>query len=109
MENFLVIENLIKKYGSFLALDEFSCDIPKEVTGLLGPNGAGKTTLLRAILGVHRFESGIIKLLDYKLPNDLLLMKDIVQFENETSKNAVIMGRATKKFLMWLEKKKINN
>lgn len=32
--------------------------------------------------------------------------EDIVQFEKETNKNAVIMGRETKKFLMYLKKKR---
>ena len=60
MRNFLVIRDLVKKYGSFPALDGFSCDIPKGITGLLGPNGAGNTTLLRSILGINPFLSGII-------------------------------------------------
>jgi len=85
MDSFLVIQNLIKKYGSFLALDGFSCDIPKGVIGLLGPNGAGKTTLLRAILGVHKFESGVIKFLDYNLPKDLLIIKDKIGYQPEVN------------------------
>jgi len=85
MDSFLVIQNLIKKYGSFLALDGFSCDIPKGVIGLLGPNGAGKTTLLRAILGVHKFESGVIKFLDYNLPKDLLIIKDKIGYQSEVN------------------------
>jgi ABC-2 type transport system ATP-binding protein len=83
MQNILVIQDLVKKYGSLLALDSFSCDIPKGVTGLLGPNGAGKTTLLRAILGIHPFESGIIRFLDYKLPKDLLAVKDKIGYQPE--------------------------
>lgn len=45
------IKNLTVRYGSFVALNNFSCDIEPGCTGLLGPNGAGKTTLLKTILG----------------------------------------------------------
>ena len=45
------IQNLTVRYGSFTALNGFSCDIPEGCTGLLGPNGAGKTTLLKTLLG----------------------------------------------------------
>jgi ABC-2 type transport system ATP-binding protein len=83
MQNILVIRDLVKKYGSFLALDGFSCDIPKGVTGLLGPNGAGKTTFLRALLGIHPFESGSIRFLDYELPKDLLAVKDKIGYQPE--------------------------
>jgi len=85
MENILITKDLVKKYGSFLALDGFSCDIPKGVTGLLGPNGAGKTTFLRAVLGVHPFKSGSIKFLDYNLPKDLLAIKDKIGYQPEVN------------------------
>lgn len=45
------IRNLTVRYGSFVALNDFSCDIEPGCTGLLGPNGAGKTTLLKTFLG----------------------------------------------------------
>lgn len=45
------IHNLTVKYGSFTALNNFSCQIEEGCTGLLGPNGAGKTTLLKTMLG----------------------------------------------------------
>jgi ABC-2 type transport system ATP-binding protein len=43
---------LTKHYGSTLALDQFSLEVPSgAVFGLLGPNGAGKTTFLRLVMG----------------------------------------------------------
>ncbi len=39
------------QYGSFVALNSLSVEVPEGCTGLLGPNGAGKTTLLKTILG----------------------------------------------------------
>lgn len=83
MQNIIVAEEVIKTYGSFLALDGFSCTIPGGVTGLLGPNGAGKTTFLRALLGIHPFQGGTIKFLDYELPGDLLVVKDKMGYQPE--------------------------
>lgn len=45
------IRGLTVKYGDFIALNDFTVDVPSGCTGLLGPNGAGKTTLLKTLLG----------------------------------------------------------
>jgi ABC-2 type transport system ATP-binding protein len=45
--------NLVKRYGSTVAVNDLSFSIrPGMVTGFLGPNGAGKTTTMRMILGL---------------------------------------------------------
>ena len=55
----IVIENLTKYYGKFLALDKLSLKVPvKENVGLLGPNGAGKSTTLKILCGLIRPTSG---------------------------------------------------
>lgn len=59
----LVIENLSKKYGDVLALNDVSIKVGSgEIVGLLGPNGAGKSTLLKIIVGILRPTSGSVKL-----------------------------------------------
>lgn len=59
MNTILQIQNLTKRYGPTLALDNLSLTIGKgEVFGLLGPNGSGKTTTLGIILGILKKDSG---------------------------------------------------
>jgi ABC-2 type transport system ATP-binding protein len=55
----LVVENLVKRYGRFTAVDGLSFAVPQgSVCGFLGPNGAGKTTTLRILFGLARATSG---------------------------------------------------
>ena len=55
------IDNLVKRYGSFTAVDDVSLDVkPGEIHGFLGPNGAGKTTTIRMIAGLLKPTSGRI-------------------------------------------------
>jgi ABC-2 type transport system ATP-binding protein len=59
MSDSIVIENLTKYYGKFLALDDLSLKVPeKQNIGLLGPNGAGKSTTLKILCGLLRPNSG---------------------------------------------------
>ena len=61
-EPLLEVENLVKNYGSFKAIDGISFSVPrKKVIGLLGPNGAGKTTTIQILLGTTIHNGGIIK------------------------------------------------
>ncbi|RPJ26689.1 MAG: ATP-binding cassette domain-containing protein, partial [Chloroflexi bacterium] len=47
MSAILDVQNLVKKYGDFTAVNGITFDIKEgEVFSLLGPNGAGKTTTL---------------------------------------------------------------
>ncbi|OHD97301.1 MAG: ABC transporter ATP-binding protein [Sulfurimonas sp. RIFCSPHIGHO2_12_FULL_36_9] len=53
------IENLTKKFGTNISLDNVSCDFNKnDSVALMGANGAGKTTLIRSILGYYHPNSG---------------------------------------------------
>ncbi|MBI1875787.1 MAG: ABC transporter ATP-binding protein [Acidobacteria bacterium] len=55
------LQNLVKKFGSFAAVDGVSLDVtPGEIHGFLGPNGAGKTTTMRMIAGLLKPDSGRI-------------------------------------------------
>ena len=53
------VENLVKRFGSFAALDNITLDITSgSIYGLVGSNGAGKSTLMRCIAGIYEAEEG---------------------------------------------------
>ncbi len=59
----LVVKNLVKRFGSFTAVEEITVEIAKgEVCTLLGPSGCGKTTTLRCIAGLESFDAGSVAL-----------------------------------------------
>lgn len=59
------IQNIQKRFGNFIALDNVTLDFPSgELIALLGPSGCGKTTLLRIIAGLEIADSGKIFLND---------------------------------------------
>jgi ABC-type sugar transport system ATPase subunit len=61
MELLLRVENLTKRFGGLVAVDEVSMEIFKgEVVGLVGDNGAGKSTLIKMISGVYHPDGGDI-------------------------------------------------
>lgn len=63
MSNILEVQNVVKQYGDYTALNNVSLQVPKgSIYGLLGPNGAGKTSLIRIINQITMPDSGVVLL-----------------------------------------------
>jgi ABC-2 type transport system ATP-binding protein len=54
----VAVENLSKRYGDVVALNDVSFGISDGITGLLGENGAGKSTAIKIFLGLLEPTSG---------------------------------------------------
>ena len=62
------VENLVKTFGDFKALNEANVKVENgSVYGLVGPNGAGKSTLIRHLTGVYKQDSGDVFVDDEKV------------------------------------------
>ena len=93
----LKVENLIKQYGDFTAVDGVSFAAGEgRIFGLLGPNGAGKSTSINCISGLLQPTSGRISIAGFDVvkdakkakaslgivPQELALYEDLPAIEN---------------------------
>ena len=72
----LKVENVTKKYGNVVAVNNLSFEVDRgEIFGLLGLNGAGKTTTFRMILGLLDDYTGNITIdgehINYKISDKI--------------------------------------
>ncbi|MEO6508925.1 MAG: ABC transporter ATP-binding protein [Patescibacteria group bacterium] len=89
----LHVENLVKDYGKFRAVNDISFDIEKgKIIGFLGPNGAGKTTTIQILLGITTSTSGKI---EYFGKNFFTHREDTLQKINFTSAFNTLQGKIT--------------
>ncbi|NLL00488.1 MAG: ABC transporter ATP-binding protein [Clostridiales bacterium] len=95
--SYVSVDNLVKKYGEFTAVDHISFNVKKgEIFGLLGPNGAGKSTTLNVITTLTDFDKGevvvdgrdirqdkkSIKQLIGMVPQDIAIYNHLTAYEN---------------------------
>ena len=62
MSDLLEVDNLSKRFGGFVALENIALAVKAgERLGLIGPNGSGKSTLVNCICGTLRNEQGSVR------------------------------------------------
>ncbi len=61
MADILVVNNLQKRFGRLVAVDDLSLEVKAgEILGMMGPNGAGKTTVFNLLTGIIKPDGGTI-------------------------------------------------
>ena len=81
MTSSLVVNNLSKRFGDFIAVDNIDLELqPGEIFGLLGPNAAGKTTTIRMLSGIIRPSGGTANILGFDLFDDLESIKSRIGY-----------------------------
>ncbi len=66
--NVIKVENLTKKYGNVVAVNNISFNVKEgDFFAFLGPNGAGKTTTINILCTILKNNSGNVEINNYKL------------------------------------------
>lgn len=56
------VRNLVNRFGNFTVHDHLNLDVIRgEILGVVGGSGTGKSVLMRSIIGLHRPNSGTIR------------------------------------------------
>ncbi|HEY5812355.1 MAG TPA: ATP-binding cassette domain-containing protein, partial [Terrimicrobiaceae bacterium] len=62
-ESFIEFKGITKTFGGVIALKDVTLNIARgECHGLMGENGAGKSTLGKVLAGIHKPDSGEMKI-----------------------------------------------
>jgi len=78
MTPILEVENLVKKYGDFYAVNGINFSVEEgEVFGLLGPNGAGKTQTISMLTGIIPPTEGTAHIAGYDILESMDKVKSI--------------------------------
>jgi ABC-2 type transport system ATP-binding protein len=120
MSHALVVRGLVKAFGSHVAVDDVSFEVPRGVVyGILGPNGAGKSTTLRMINDIFAPDAGEIVVLDGYRPGHEVAQKlgylpeerglypkmkvsDMIEFIGEL--RGLSRGEARRRAQRWLDR-----
>jgi ABC-2 type transport system ATP-binding protein len=85
----IIVENLVKRFGSFIANDHLTFDVKKgEIFGFLGANGAGKTTAIKILCGLSSPTSGKVNVAGF----------DVYRQTNKIKQN---IGYMSQKFTLY--------
>ena len=103
MTDAIVVEELVKAFGSTQALAGVSLRVPEgTVLGVLGPNGAGKTTTVRVLTTLLRPDSGRAEVLGIDVLRDPDRLRRVIGLagqyaavdEKLTGRENLVHGRA---------------
>ncbi|MBE6050666.1 MAG: ABC transporter ATP-binding protein [Clostridium sp.] len=117
MEYVVEMLNIRKEFPGIVANDNITLQLRKgEIHALLGENGAGKSTLMSVLFGMYRPEKGTIKvkgkevkISNPNVANDLgigMVHQHFKLVDNFTVTENIILGKESKKFGLFLDKKK---
>ena len=83
-EKIIIVKDLVKKFGSFIANDHLSFDVYRgEIFGFLGANGAGKTTTVKILCGLSYPTSGEINVAGYDIYRDTEKIKRSIGYMSQ--------------------------
>ena len=81
MKVLIEVKNLVKQYGTHLALDDLSFTVEdNEIFGFLGPNGAGKSTTMNIITGYLAPTSGTVSIDGHDIVEDPIGAKRLIGY-----------------------------
>jgi ABC-2 type transport system ATP-binding protein len=70
------ISNLVKKYGTVVAVENLSLEVPQgSMFGFLGPNGSGKSTTIGCLTGLLDPTAGEIEILGHRFDTNSVALK----------------------------------
>ncbi len=79
MNKIIEVQQLVKKYDNFMAVNAISFYVNEgEIFGLLGPNGAGKTTTLEIIETLRPKTSGKVQVCGFDLDKEPIKIKEVI-------------------------------
>ncbi|RJP73014.1 MAG: ABC transporter ATP-binding protein [Ignavibacteriales bacterium] len=82
--NSIEINNLTKKFGKFVSVDNISFNVKQgEIFGFLGANGAGKTTTIRMLCGIIEPTSGDALVGGYSIKKQPNLVKTQIGYMSQ--------------------------
>lgn len=85
-ETMIEVKSLVKKYGSFTAVNGIDFTVGKgEIFGLLGPNGAGKSTTLEMMVGLRKPDGGTAIIGGFDISRDLNKVKEVIGIQLQST------------------------
>jgi len=80
----VTIENLTRRFGSFVAVNNISLQVPKgEIFGFLGPNGAGKSTTIKMLCGILEPTEGSGHVAGFEIAASAELIKEHIGYMSQ--------------------------